>query len=66
MMENSDSLDSQAPVGHEICHSNQEVLLLTLFRVIGAHRQLDILRLLEVFALIAAEGEPASDHTHDQ
>ncbi|MGY2142235.1 hypothetical protein ACW9I5_06080 [Pseudomonas azotoformans] len=51
MMENSGVSKSQAPVVDVNCLSDQEVMLLAMFRAISADRKLDLLRLLEVFVL---------------
>lgn len=49
MMENSSVSENQVPVVDTTCLSDQEVMLLAMFRGISAQRQLDVLRLLEVF-----------------
>ena len=49
MMESSGVSESQLSVVDANCLSDQEVMLLGLFRAIGAQRQKDVLRLLEVF-----------------
>lgn len=50
MMESSGVSESQVSVVDSTCLSDQEVMLLAMFRAISAQRQLDVLRLLEVFA----------------
>lgn len=49
MMENSGVLESQVQVVDASCLSDQEVMLLAMFRSINHQRQKDVLRLLEVF-----------------
>lgn len=49
MMENSGVSESQVSVVDSNCLSDQEVMLLAVFRAIGPQRQKDLLRLLEVF-----------------
>lgn len=49
MMENSGVSESQAQVSDANCLSDQEVMLLAMFRSISHQRQKDVLRLLEVF-----------------
>lgn len=50
MMENSSVSESQVPVVDSNCLSDQEVMLLVMFRSISHQRQKDVLRLLEVFS----------------
>ncbi|NWD81910.1 hypothetical protein HX891_16120 [Pseudomonas reactans] len=54
MMENSGVSESQVSVVDASCLSDQEVMLLALFRIISPQRQKDVLRLLEVFTLAPA------------
>ena len=49
MMENSGVSESQVQVVDANCLSDQEAMLLTMFRLISPQRQKDVLRLLEVF-----------------
>lgn len=49
MMENSGVSESQVQVVDANCLSDQEVMLLALFRSISHQRQKDVLRLLKVF-----------------
>lgn len=49
MIENSGMSESQVSVVDANCLSDQEVMLLGMFRAISAQRQKDVLRLLEVF-----------------
>jgi hypothetical protein len=49
MMENSGVSESEVLVVDANCLSDQEVIMLGLFRAISAQRQKDVLRLLEVF-----------------
>lgn len=49
MIENSGVPESQVQVVDANCLSDQEVMLLTMFRSISPQRQKDVLRLLEVF-----------------
>lgn len=49
MMENSGVSENQVSVVDANCLSDQEVMLLAMFRAISAQRQKDVLRLLEVF-----------------
>jgi hypothetical protein len=49
MMENSGVPENQVSVIDANCHSDQEVKLLAMFRVISAQRQKDVLRMLEAF-----------------
>lgn len=49
MMENSGVSESQVQVVDANCISDQEAMLLTMFRSISPQRQKDVLRLLEVF-----------------
>ncbi|VVN75087.1 hypothetical protein [Pseudomonas fluorescens] len=49
MMENSGVSESPAQVADANCLSDQEVMLLAMFRSISHQRQKDVLRLLEVF-----------------
>ena len=48
-MENSGVSESEVSVVDANCLSDQEVIMLGLFRAISAQRQKDVLRLLEVF-----------------
>jgi len=50
MMENSGVSESQVQVVDANCLTDQEVMLLIMFRSISPQRQKDVLRLLEVFA----------------
>ena len=52
MMENSGVSESQVQVVDASCLSDQEVMLLTMFRSISHQRQKDVLRLLEVFTQV--------------
>lgn len=49
MMENSGVSESKVSVVDANCLSDQEVMLLAMFRTISLQRQKDLLRLLEVF-----------------
>ncbi|MBS7843705.1 hypothetical protein KFF47_13045 [Pseudomonas fluorescens] len=49
MMENSGVSESQAQVADANSLSDQEVMLLAMFRSISHQRQKDVLRLLEAF-----------------
>lgn len=49
MMENSGVSESQVSVVDANCLSDQELMLLAMFRAISPQRQKDLLRLLEVF-----------------
>jgi len=49
MMENSGVSENQVSVVDANCLSDQEVMLLAMFRAISVQRQKDVLRLLEVF-----------------
>lgn len=49
MIENSGVTESKVLVVEANCLSDQEMMLLTMFRSIGPQRQNDVLRLLEVF-----------------
>lgn len=49
MMENSGVSENQEQVADANCLSDQEVILLAMFRSISHQRQKDVLRLLEVF-----------------
>lgn len=49
MIENSGMSESRVSVVDSNCLSDQEVVLLKMFRAICAQRQKDVLRLLEVF-----------------
>lgn len=49
MMENSGVSESQVSVVDANCLSEQEVMLLAMFRLISNQRQRDVMRLLEVF-----------------
>lgn len=49
MMENSGVSESQVQVVDANCLSDQEVMLLAMFRSISHQCQKDVLRLLEVF-----------------
>ena len=51
MMENSGVSESQVQVVDANCLSDQELMLVAMFRAINAQRQKDLLRLLEVFSL---------------
>lgn len=50
MMGNNSVSNSQSSAVKPDCLSEQEVILLGLFRAISAQRQNDVMRLLEVFA----------------
>lgn len=50
MMENSGVSECQASVVDANCLSDQELLLLAMFRSMTAQRQTDVLRIFEVFA----------------
>lgn len=50
MMENSGVSESQAQVAYANSLSDQEVMLLAMFRTMTAQRQTDVLRIFEVFA----------------
>lgn len=50
MMENSGVLEEQAPTVDLGCLSNQELMLLAIFRTISSQQQADVLRILKVFA----------------
>lgn len=52
-MENSGVSESKVPVVDANCLSDQEVMLLAMFRSMPAQRQLDVLRIFEVFAEIS-------------
>lgn len=49
MMENSGVTEGQVQVVDASCLSDQELMLLAMFRSISHQRQKDVLRLLEVF-----------------
>ena len=49
MMGNNSVSNSQSSVVNSDCLSEQEVMLLALFRAISAQQQNDVMRLLEVF-----------------
>lgn len=49
MIENSGVSESQVSVVDANCLSDQEVMLLAMFRSISPQRQKDVLRMLEVF-----------------
>ena len=49
MMENSGVSENRVQVVDVNCLSDQEVMLLAMFRVISAQRKSDVLRLIEVF-----------------
>ncbi|NWE20212.1 hypothetical protein [Pseudomonas sp. P7548] len=49
MMENSGVSESEVSVVDADCLSEQEVMLLAMFRSISHQRQKDVLRLLEIF-----------------
>lgn len=49
MMENSGVTESQVQVVDANCLSDQDMMLLAMFRSISLQRQKDLLRLLEVF-----------------
>lgn len=51
MIENSGVSESKVSVVDANCLSDQELMLLTMFRSISPQRQSDVLRLLEVFTL---------------
>ncbi len=51
MMENGGVSESKVSVVDANCLSDQEVMLLAMFRTISLQRQKDLLRLLEVFTL---------------
>lgn len=51
MMENSGVSENQVQVVDANCLSDQELMLVAMFRVINAQCQKDLLRLLEVFSL---------------
>lgn len=53
MMENSDVSESQVSVVDANCLSDQEVMLLAIFRSMTVQRQMDVLRIFEVFAKIS-------------
>lgn len=50
MMENSGVSESQVQVVDVNCLSDQELMLLAMFRTMTAQRQTDVLRIFEVFA----------------
>lgn len=50
MMENSGVSESQVKVVDANCLSDQELMLLAVFRIISAQRKSDVLRLIEAFA----------------
>ncbi|SED30262.1 hypothetical protein SAMN04490200_0996 [Pseudomonas proteolytica] len=50
MMGNNSVSNSQSSAVNSDCLSEQEVILLALFRAISAQQQNDVIRLLEVFA----------------
>lgn len=50
MMENSGVSECQASVVNVNCLTDQEVMLLAMFRSMTAQRQMDVLRIFEVFA----------------
>lgn len=50
MMENSGVSENQVQVVDAECLSDQEMMLLVMFRAISAQRQKDVLRSLEVFS----------------
>lgn len=49
MMGNNSVSNNQSSVVNSDCLSEQEVMLLALFRAISVQRQSDVMRLLEVF-----------------
>jgi hypothetical protein len=49
MMGNNSVSNNQSSVVNSDCLSEQEVMLLALFRAISVQRQNDVMRLLEVF-----------------
>jgi len=49
MMENSGVSETKVQIVDATCLSDQEVMLLAMFRLISHQRQKDVLRLLEVF-----------------
>lgn len=49
MMGNNSVSNNQSSVVNADCLSEQEVMLLVLFRAISAQQQNDVMRLLEVF-----------------
>lgn len=49
MMGNNSVSNNQSSVVNSDCLSEQEVMLLALFRAISVKRQSDVMRLLEVF-----------------
>ncbi|CRL97482.1 hypothetical protein [Pseudomonas sp. 28 E 9] len=49
MMENSVVSENKVAAADSNCLSDLEVRLLVMFRIVSTQRQLDILRLLEVF-----------------
>lgn len=49
MMGNNSVSSNQSSVVNSDCLSEQEVMLLALFRAISVQRQNDVMRLLEVF-----------------
>jgi len=51
MMENSGVLEEQVPTVDLGCLSNQELMLLAIFRTISSQHRADVLRILNVFAL---------------
>lgn len=52
MMENSGVSESQVSVVDTNCLSDQEMMLLVMFRLISSQQQRDVLRLLEVFVQV--------------
>lgn len=50
MMENSGVTESQVQVVDTNCLSDQEAVLLAMFRSMTVQRQMDVLRIFEVFA----------------
>lgn len=49
MMENSSTSENKTVVVDMSCLSKQELVLLSMFRAVGAQQQKDILRILEAF-----------------
>lgn len=50
MSENSGVSESQVSVADVSCLNDQEVILLAMFRSMTVQRQMDVLRIFEVFA----------------
>lgn len=55
MKENNGMAESKSLVADTSPFSDREVMLLTMFRMISTQQQRDVMRLLEVFMLVAKQ-----------